>query len=439
MAEHYKMVGCNKYPDKICYELSTLCETFVHMSHKIVNTISLLRENEAKLEYKVCERTNALSDMNIVLEEEVAKHQAANKALKESHDALTDSKNSYKNLFDYMHNGCSYHKVIFDDQGTPINLEFVSVNSAYEKQAGFLASDLVGKRLTEIFPQIKAESFNWMHLLTTVAISGEPASSIQYHEYLERWYSISAYSPVKNHVAVISEDITSYVTLQKEIARMDRLNLMGNMAAGLAHEIRNPMTVVKGYLQYFKKKIPANLHNQFDLVLSELVRIEIIISDFLSIAKNAPAELEKQDLNMIINSIAPLLQTDAIRRGMILELKLSEDIPHLVLAVKEMKQLLLNIAMNGFNAMEEHGVLTIETKVQGNMVLLYIADCGSGIPKELQSKIFDPFFTTRDEGTGLGLSVCARIVADHGGTIELDSEEGRGTRFIIKLPVSEEQ
>ena len=222
---------------------------------------------------------------------------------------------------------------------------------------------------------------------------------------------------------------------QRDLAHIDRFNLIGNMAAGLAHEIRNPMTVVKGYLQYFKQKIPISLHDQLDLVLSELGRIETITTEFLAIAKSKPIEPEEQDLNLIIESIAPLLLTEVLQRAMTLEVKLDRDIPKLMLAEKEIKQLLLNIAINGLNAMKEHGILIIETKYQNGAVLLCIDDCGTGIPKELQKKIFDPFFTTRDEGTGLGLSVCASIVTRHNGTIDVHSEDGKGTRFIITFSV----
>jgi len=340
-AEQYEMVGQDRRPENVSSELGILCETFVRMSHKIVNTISLLQENEAKLEDKVHERTNALSDVNRALEEEIARHH-------------------------------------------------VTINT--------LASQ----------NQEKAE---W----TAKLIIANKKLAFQNEEREKR--------------------AAEYVDLQREVVRMDRLNLIGKMAAGLAHEIRNPMTVVTGYLQYFKKKVPDSLHDQLDVVLSELARIEVIITDFLAIGKTKPTEPEEQQLNEIIDRIAPLLSSEALKRGMNLEFKLSRDIPKLMLAEKEIKQLLLNLAMNGLNAMKEHGLLTIETKYQDNAVLLSIDDSGSGIPKDLQTKIFDPFFTTKDEGTGLGLSVCASIVASHHGTIEVQSEEGRGTRFIITFPL----
>ena len=471
--EDYKIVDQERYLKNIPNELAILCENFVNMNHKITSTVDLLRQNETRLERKVLEiedinstlakevcerqtaekelqklntdlenkvyeRTIALLHMNKILEEEISKYQSAIKELKSSRNALVSSEKRYKDLFDYMHNGCAYHKVVFDEDENPIDLEYLEVNHAYEKSVGTLASELIGKRRTEVFPDINEDIFTWVKWLITVAISEEPVSFTEIFKHQERSYLISAYSPAKDHVAVISEDITKYVTLQKEVARMDKLNLIGNMAAGLAHEVRNPMTVVKGYLQHFKKKFPDSLQDQLDVVLGELARIEMIITDFLAIAKTTPTEPKEQDLNEIINSIAPLILTDALKRGMNLEFKLSREIPKLILSDKEIKQLLLNLAMNGLNAMQEHGILKIETIYQDGAVILYIDDSGSGIAKELQKKIFDPFFTTRDQGTGLGLSVCASIVASHNGTIEVHSEEGNGTRFIITFPVIKE-
>ena len=434
-AEQYELIGQGKPPEKTSYELNILCKLFINMSQTITKTVNLLKKNEIDLEHKVHERTVALSKMNQALEEEIVKHQTVNKALKDSRDALILSESRYKDLFDYMHDGCSYYKVVLDEAGNAADLELIDVNHACEKYIGLSAAELIGRRITEIFPGINKDAFNWIKTYTTVAISGRPFSFTQYFEEHKRWYSISAYSPAKDHVAIISENITEFISLQKEITRMDRLNLIGNMTAGLAHEIRNPMTVIKGYLQYFKMKLPDTLHTQFDLVLSELARIEMIITDFLAIAKTTPIEPEELDLNGIINSISPLLLTVALKRGMNLEFKLSRDIPKLILAEKEIKQLLLNLGMNGLNAMEPNGTLIIETKYQDHAVYLYVEDSGCGIPKDLQTKIFDPFFTTRDEGTGLGLSVCASIVASHNGTIDVDSRLGEGTRFIVKFQV----
>lgn len=429
--EQYEAVIPYAPSDKIPQELSVLCENFIKMNHTIQNTVQLLKENEINLEHKVHERTIELSNMNSTLEEEIIEHQTTNTALAASRDALLVSEARYKSLFYYMHNGCVYHKIIYDANAQPIDLEYVHVNHTYEQYVDYPSSQLIGKKLTEIFPQITDETFDWMNTLITVGLSGQPNSFTQYLHCQQRWYSISAYCPAPGCVVTFWKDVTHYLSLKNEIARIDRLNLIGNMAAGLAHEIRNPLTVIKGYLQFFKKKLPPHLYDQFELILDELKRVEAIITVFLSIAKNKPSELAEQNLNEIINSIAPLLLTNAIKRGMNIEFKLSNALSPLLLSEKEIKQLLLNLAMNGLNAMHEHGTLTIETKQYGSATVLSVTDCGCGIPQNIQAKIFDPFFTTGQTGTGLGLSVCASIAQRHHATIEVASEEKKGTSFTV--------
>lgn len=229
----------------------------------------------------------------------------------------------------------------------------------------------------------------------------------------------------------ITHDITEYEKIKEGMAKLDRLNLIGEMAAGVAHEIRNPMTVIKGYLQFLSKKVSGSMVEQFGIVLSELERIEQIITDFLSLAKNKRVENKEQDLNALIKEMIPLISTDAMQRGIELKVNLAEELPCLLLNGKEIKQLLLNLARNGIESMSQHGALMIESMVEGDTVSLCVADCGCGICKEDQEKIFDPFFTTKESGTGLGLSICAGIARRNNGIIEIESEKSKGTRFII--------
>lgn len=226
-------------------------------------------------------------------------------------------------------------------------------------------------------------------------------------------------------------DITEKETLRKELDRLDKLNVIGEMAAGVAHEIRNPMTVIKGYLQFFKKKVSANMQEQFETVLGELDRVESIITDFLSIARNKGDERQLCDLNTIIEGIYPLIFVDAIKHGVDIKVNLEKGLPLLILNSREIKQLVLNLARNGIEAMGDHGVLTIATSKQDDKITLCISDTGCGICKEDLDKIFTPFYTTKENGTGLGLSVSAGIVERHGGEISVLSEVGLGTQFCI--------
>lgn len=233
----------------------------------------------------------------------------------------------------------------------------------------------------------------------------------------------------------IMEDITELERLRTEFINVERLSLVGQMAASITHEIRNPMAVVRGFLQLMQEKSPDTLDHYYRIVMEELDRANGIISDFLSLAQNRVAEKEECHLHDIIHELSPLLWADANLRGQSIELKLGTEIPHLHLNAKEMKQLILNLCRNGMEAMDDKGTLTIETRLEGDQVQLYVADTGIGISENELERLFEPFFTTKSKGTGLGLALCMSIVQRHHGTIDVKSRLGEGTVFIISFPV----
>lgn len=224
--------------------------------------------------------------------------------------------------------------------------------------------------------------------------------------------------------------------MQYEMARLDRLNLVGEMAAGVAHEIRNPMTVVMGYIQFMAKRANTDWKDNFSVVMEELKRVESIIGDFLSLARNKQVEKEYRDLNEIIQALYPLIAADCQKRGLNLELQLASELPAACLDGKEMKQLILNLARNGIEAMDKGGTLTIKTERCEEETCLALSDTGCGMATDVLARIFDPFFTTKDEGTGLGLAVCKSIVHRHGGEIEAQSCLGKGTTFWVTFPIA---
>ena len=191
------------------------------------------------------------------------------------------------------------------------------------------------------------------------ALNGEEITG-EYWDYRVRKFLISA-SPILNNYGSIEgavafyEDITDYEHLRQEMTKLDRLNLVGEMAAGVAHEIRNPMTVIKGYLQFLYKKVPDNLKDQFSLILDELGRVEELISQFLSLANNKRIERKKQDLNAIVRNVYPLVLSDALKAGVQLELRLANDLPPLLLDSNEIIQLLLNLVRNSVEATSARG------------------------------------------------------------------------------------
>jgi len=238
--------------------------------------------------------------------------------------------------------------------------------------------------------------------------------------------------------ALIAQDVTELRQLQSEVGRMERLSLVGQMAASITHEIRNPMAVIRGFVQLIQERSSKNQDEYFQIVIDELDRANMIISDFLSLAQNRELAMELTSLHDVVNDLIPLLSADANLRGQSLEVSLCEDLPLIMMNDREIKQLFLNIARNGMEAMDNKGSLHISTSNSGNKIELRIADQGVGIPPEQMQHLFEPFFSTKTQGTGLGLPLCLSIAERHNGRIDVESKEGEGTAFIVTFIVPEE-
>lgn len=232
---------------------------------------------------------------------------------------------------------------------------------------------------------------------------------------------------------VIAHDITELQQLKDELNKMDRLSLVGQMAASITHEIRNPMAVIRGFVQLLNERSTSEQSSYFHIILQELDRANAIINDFLSLAQNRIVEKNVSDLHGLLEDLLPLLQADANMRGQEIELRLCDRVDPLELNVKEIKQLVLNLARNGMEAMNDKGVLRIETRNLEDTIELRVTDNGVGIPPEKLERLFEPFFTTKTNGTGLGLALCLSIVERHHGRIEVESRIGEGTTFIVSF------
>ncbi len=228
----------------------------------------------------------------------------------------------------------------------------------------------------------------------------------------------------------IIRDITARKTLEQDVSRLDRLNTVGQMAANVAHEIRNPLTTVKGYLQFFlKKPIFFDYHEHFKLLIVELDRANQIIKEYLSLCQNKSRDLTTCQLNNIIEDIYPLMKADANASSMEIYFY-PEELPKIHLDEKEIRQLVLNLVRNGLEAMKPGGAITIRTFYLNEEVVLEVRDNGTGIPAHILENIGKPFVTTKDTGTGLGLAVVYRIVHDHQAKIKVVSTL-QGTTFNI--------
>lgn len=220
----------------------------------------------------------------------------------------------------------------------------------------------------------------------------------------------------------------------QEIARIDRLDSIGDMAASIGHEVRNPMTTVRGYLQLFQRKAHFAEHSeQINTMIEELDRANSIITEFLSLAKNKAVNMKIGNLNTVIYALYPLLQADALRRGHDVLIELG-DITDSEFDENEIRQMILNLVRNGLEAIQHEGIVTIRTYAHRDQLILSIEDTGTGIKEEVMSKLGIPFVTTKQDGTGLGLPVCYRVAERHGAKISVKTGRS-GTTFTIHFPL----
>lgn len=230
----------------------------------------------------------------------------------------------------------------------------------------------------------------------------------------------------------ILTDMTEKTRVERELARLNRLNTVGEIAASIGHEIRNPMTTVSGFLQmlrereeYFQEK------GYFDIMIEELNRANAIIREFLLLAKDKPVKHEPGNLSSIVATLLPLLQAAATAQDKSLKAHLGK-VPDIPLDEQEIRQVILNLCGNGLEAMEPGRTLVIRTYLQDGEVVLAVQDQGCGIPQEIIDKLGRPFVTTKEKGTGVGLSVCYSIAARHNAVIDVETG-ATGTTFYVRF------
>ncbi|WP_339221483.1 ATP-binding protein [Paenibacillus sp. FSL H8-0332] len=238
-------------------------------------------------------------------------------------------------------------------------------------------------------------------------------------------------------VVHVSRDMTERNRIEELLRRSEKLTTVGQLAAGVAHEIRNPLTTLRGFLQLQQeKKVLVPLH--IDLMLSELDRINMIVSEFLILAKPQAVHFQQRDLRHIVGDVISLLDSQAHLFGIEFATHFL-GVPAMVHCEEnQLKQVFINVIKNAIEAMPDGGTITLEHHQQDDSVVIVITDEGGGVPEEMLPKLGEPFFTNKESGTGLGLMVSQRIIQAHKGSLEIRSEYGRGAQVIIKLPEAKE-
>ncbi len=240
--------------------------------------------------------------------------------------------------------------------------------------------------------------------------------------------------------AFFVKDITQIIRLEDQLKRADRLSALGVLAAGIAHEIRNPLTGIKMIVQLQMSDLPPGdpRREPVEIIQREIDRLERIIVNLLDFARPSKPKAVPVNLAEVLDACLLLLHNQTKKAGIRLEREFPADLPTLVGDPDQLKQVFLNILTNAIQASQAGGLLRVRLEPRAGWVAAAIQDTGVGIPPERLRAIFDPFMTTKEEGTGLGLPLAQRIVDEHGGRIEVDSVLGSGSTFTVVLPVKTE-
>lgn len=317
----------------------------------------------------------------------------------------------------------------------------LTVNKAFEAMFGWQASDLAGMRLDNVPAELEAEASD----IEARVLRGEPVADFETTRLGKDGNPIDLSITVSGirdkygeiiSIATISRNITARKHSEEVIRRAEKLSIIGQLAAGVAHEIRNPLTTLHGFVQLMKLKPLSPAH--IDIMMSELDRINFIVSEFLVLSKPQVSRYRTADLKEIVTDLLLFLDSQANMSNVQFETSFPESpVPELICEPNQLKQVFLNILKNAMEAMAGGGVIRIELLHQpGESLTVKVTDEGCGIASEELHRLGEPFFTKKSSGNGLGLMVSQQIISNHKGTLTFRSELGVGTSVEVRLPVS---
>ncbi|EPZ53034.1 PAS domain-containing sensor histidine kinase [Alicyclobacillus acidoterrestris] len=241
----------------------------------------------------------------------------------------------------------------------------------------------------------------------------------------------------RSGLIVIAKDITEKKQTEAFLRRVDKIYAIGQMASGIAHEIRNPLAAMKWSLNVFTMDHPE-YKDQFQAILGELSRVDGIVGELLMLAKPQETRFQSARLEEILGVVITLMSSQAKRNEIELKVEIEPDLPYVRCEPNQIKQVLINLIKNAIEAMPDGGTVTVEARRhRANEILIRVADEGVGIPDHVLSRLGEPFFTTKESGTGLGMMVCHKIIQDHAGRMDVHSVLNQGTEIVVTLPAVE--
>ncbi|MDF2651755.1 MAG: signal transduction histidine kinase, nitrogen specific, NtrB, partial [Paenibacillus sp.] len=360
---------------------------------------------------------------------------------------LEESRRDYQSLLNHKHNQRILNAVSDGMIGTDDHFSTTFLNKAAECLTGYTYEELVGKNPFVVLTracgadedlQYKNETVLYRTMLEGVCYC---SNEIFYKKNGDSFPVEYMTSPILDQDQIIGfvlsfKDITERQRAEEMLRRSDKMSLIGQLAAGVAHEIRNPLTTLKGFMQFLHQGAP-NKKEYYDIMMSELERIELITTEMLVLAKPHFIHYQPKSIENIVKSVITLLETQANINDIQFVVAMEHHLPLVLCEENQLKQSFINLIKNAMEAMPDGGQINIHLfSVEDKAVRVLFQDRGHGIPHDALARLGEPFFTTKENGTGLGIMITNKIIEDHHGQFVVESKVGEGTVVSVTLPIT---
>ncbi|OUM95357.1 MAG: PAS domain-containing sensor histidine kinase [Thermobacillus sp. ZCTH02-B1] len=354
--------------------------------------------------------------------------------LNRSQRSFVDIKNKYESVLQHMDSGIA----LFDGEGT---LSFVNLQMA--RLLDVPRNALAGCTLRHLLfhPRLKKPVRRMiLRVLKEMALKRSRYFELQDAQGRHLLVTVTYGDRLDGHYLVSVKDVSEFKQIEQTAYQNDKLAMLGKIAASIAHEIRNPLTSIRGFIQLLRPHLMKLGKEEYArIILDEIDRANDIIYEFLNSSKPTAPMAQIVTVETLLKEVMLLSESEAIMRGCQINLEAYDPQAKVSIDVKQIKQVMLNIVKNALDAItelggERNGRIDIVARKEGSFVVIAVRDNGKGMDQATMSRLFDPFFTTKEQGTGLGLSVSYRIIRNHGGMIRVSSQPGEGTEFKIYLP-----